>query len=401
VTIARHPAPAWIAALLVLPCAAPAAAQLTDAGSPVAAPGWSLTPAVGVSQLWDDNPTLAGISEVQTGDFVTAVRPSLALGFRAKRTSLLTGYNGSFDFYNRFPELNIEDHRATFDLTHRVTRRVQIFFQDQATASPTTDAVELAATALRRRETRMNLFRGGFDAALSARTTLGGQYETQWIDFASDETAVPEPLLQGGYSHGGSVDMRHRLTARWSVGADYELQRATVGRGAETFDVQSALGVTEFALSPAFTASVAYGRAWLSAGGAAGRRDGSAFDVGLAWNARRVSGSLAYRRSFLPSFGFGGTFQNEELSTTVAAQVARHARWTGGLALSDNEPLRPGDPTLRSVTARTSLGVVVKRYMRLELFGVRVFQNSGLAGGRIARTRAGVQATVSATMRAQ
>ena len=397
----RRPAAIAVAALLALAGASPAAAQLTEAGTPVRPPGWSLTPAVGVSQLWDDNPTLAADGDVRPGDFVTSVRPALALGFRGKRTTMRTDYNGTFDYYNRLRAQDTVDHRAGFDLTHRLTRHVHVFVRDQAMISPTTgDAADLAATTLRRQTTRMNAFRSGFDAMLGSRTTLSGLYATQWIDFAADETPVPAPLLQGGHSHGGTGEIRHRLTARWTVGADYGLQRATVGRGAETFDVQSALGVTEFALSPAFSATFGYGHAWLDAGDAVGRRDGAAFNVGLTWNARRAGGTLGYRRAFLPSFGFGGTFQNEELRATLAAQLARHVRWSGGVALSDNDPLRPGDPTLRSISAQSSLGVVVKRYMRLEAFGVHVFQNSGIAGGRVARTRAGVQATVSGTLRA-
>jgi hypothetical protein len=45
--------------------------------------------------------------------------------------------------------------------------------------------------------------------------------------------------------------------------------------------------------------------------------------------------------------------------------------------------------------------VVVKRFMRFEVFGLHVFQDSGLAGGRVHRTRAGVQATVAGTMRSR
>jgi hypothetical protein len=402
VIVARRRAPVWIAALLALPCASPAAAQLTEAGTAVRPPGWSLTPAIGVSQLWDDNPGLAS-EATRSGDFVTAVQPSLTLGFRGKRTTLHTDYNGSFEYYRRVRDQDRRDHRVTFDLSHRLTPHVHVYVRDQALHSPTTaDAVALGPTTLRRRTTRMNNFRSGFDAMLGARTTISGVYVTEWIDFpADDDTLVPAPLLQGGYSHGGTGEVRHRLTPRWTVGADYVLQRATVGRGAETFEVQSALGVTEFALSPALSATFGYGHSWLAAGDAFGPRGGAAFNMGLTWNARRLSGTVGYRRAFLPSFGFGGTFQNEEFSATLAAQVARHVRWKGGVALSDADPLRPIDATLRSISAHTSLGVLLKRYLRLEVFGVHVFQDSGLAGGRVDRTRAGVQATVSGVMRAR
>ncbi len=402
----RRQAPVPLAALLTLTIASSAAAQLNEAGSPIRPPGWSVTPAIGVSEMWDDNPALAAEGDVRTGDFVSSVRPSLALGFRGPRTTLLGNYGGSFDFYRDSSGLNTRDHRAGFDFTQQLTPHVQLFARDQAMLSPTTgDAAELGATVLRRQTTRMNAFRGGFEAALSRYTTFNATYATQWIDFERDAEPVGplEPglnLLLGGHSHGGVGELRHRLNQRFTIGADYQAQRAIVAGGAETFDVQSALGVTEIALAPSVSASLAYGHAWLSAGRNGFRDSGPAFNLGLDWQRRRTSGTLRYGRAFLPSFGFGGTFQNEELRATLRTSLSRWLEWSGGVAVSDNDPLEPGDPTLRSVSANTSLGWIVKRRLRLEVFATHVSQDSGLAGGHVVRTRAGVQATVSQMVRA-
>ena len=115
--------------------------------------------------------------------------------------------------------------------------------------SPTTaDALEVSATVLRRQTTRMNAFRGGFEALLGRQTTLNAAYASQWIEFANDDEPSPFPprneLLLGGPSHGGTGELRHRLDQRVSIGADYEIQRAIVADGTETFDVQSALAVS-------------------------------------------------------------------------------------------------------------------------------------------------------------
>jgi uncharacterized protein (PEP-CTERM system associated) len=402
----RCRAPVPFAALLVLTVATSAAAQLTEAGTPVRPPGWSVTPAIGVSEMWDDNPTLAVEGDARPSDLVTSVRPSLALGFRGPRTTLLGNYTGNFDFYRDLTGLNTRDHRAGFDLTQQLTPHVQLFARNQAMLSPTTaDAVEVSAAVLRRQTTRMNAFRGGIEAALARRTTLNLAYTTQWIDFERDEEPVVglQPglnLLQGGYSHGGKGELRHRVSQRVSIGADYDVQRAVVAGGTETIDVQSALGVTEFALAPSVSASLAYGHAWLAAGRNGFRDSGPAFNLGLDWQRRRTSGTLRYGRAFLPSFGFGGTFQNEELRATLRTDLTRWLQWTGGVAVSDNDPLEPGDPTLRSVSANTSLGWIVKRRLRLDGFVQHVSQDSGLAGGNVLRTRVGVQATVSQMVRA-
>jgi hypothetical protein len=399
--------------LLALTFAGPAAAQLTDSGTPTRPPGWSVTPAIGVSELWDDNPRLAVRGDVRPGDFVTSVRPSFMLGYRGRHTTLRSDYNGSFDFYRELREQNTRDHRAGLDFTHQLTPRVQLFARDQAMVSPTTgdltelgEAVQVGATPLRRQTTRMNAFRGGVDATLGRRTTLNAAYASQWIDFAEDADAAVTPLrpdanlLRGGHSHGAVGELRHRVSPRVAFGGDYTMQRAIVGGGAETFDVQSALGALEFGLSPSVRASVAYGHAWLTAGRDGFSDNGPAFNASLDWQGRRLSGTLGYGRSFLPSFGFGGTFQNEELRASLRATLSRYVTWTGGLAVSDNDPLEAGDPTLRAVSAQTAVGWLVKRRLRLEVFALHVSQDSGRAGGRVLRTRAGVQATVFDTMRA-
>jgi hypothetical protein len=402
----RRQAPVRLAALLTLTLAVPAAAQLTDAGTPVHPPGWSVTPAIGVSEAWDDNPTLAAEGDVRTGDYVTAVQPSLALDFRGRHTTAGADYAGVFDFYREQAGLNTRDHRAALDFTHQATRRLQLFANDQALLSPTTaDALEVSATVLRRQTTRMNAFRGGFEALLGRQTTLNAAYVSQWIEFANDDSEPVSPipprgeLLLGGHSHGANGELRHRLNRRLSIGADYDTQRAIVAGGSETFDVQSALAVSDFALGPSVSASFGYGHAWLAAGDGF-RDDGPAFNVQLAWTGRHSGASVRYGRTFLPSFGFGGTFQNEELRGEVRTSLTRSLQWSASAALSDNDPLEPGDPTLRSISARTALGWVIKRRLRFDAFVQHVSQDSGLAGGRVLRTRAGLQATVSQTVRA-
>ena len=398
-------APVPLAALLTLMAAVPAAAQLTDAGRPVRPPGWSMTPAMGVSEMWDDNPTLAAEGDVRPSDLVTAVQPSLSLDYRGRQTTLRSDYAGTFDFYRDLDSLNTVDHQAGLDFTHGVTKRFKLLARDQAMVSPTTaDALDVSATVLRRQTTRMNSFHGGFEALLGPQTTLGATYASEWIQFANDHDAAnPVPpeadLLDGGHSHGGIGQLRHRINPRFSIGADYDIQRAIIAGGTETFDVQSALAVSQITLGPQFSASLGYGHAWLAAGDGF-TDDGPAIDLGLNWSGRHSGATVGYGRTFLPSFGFGGTFQNEELRADVRTAMTRSLSWSGSVALSNNEPLQPGDPTLRSVSARTALAWTVKRRLRFDAFVVHVSQDSGLAGGHVLRTRAGVQATVTQMVRA-
>ena len=414
----RRPRAARLAALLMLGLVAPIAAQVSPrpaapgttgpttssaaAGASTAessSAGWTITPSIGVSSFWDDNPTLASEGDFRPGDTVTSVRPNLSSAFRGRRTTFALGYGGTFDFYRNLTEQNTQDHRGTIDFAHQATRRLSFFARDQAMLAPTTgDAAELGATVLRRQTTRMNTFRGGFDAALARHTTLTASYNTQWIDF---ETAADDPAtaaLQGGVAHGGSGSLRQQVNARVSYGADYDVQRALVGRDEALFDVQSVLGVAEIALNRHVEASLGYGHAWLFTGDGV-RRNGPSVRVGLSWQGKRAVGTLRYARSFLPSFGFGGTFQNEELRADLNVPVNRSIFWSGGLVATKSDPLLEGDPNLRGVSAQSALGVRIKRRFRIELYGAHVFQDSSAAGGRVHRTRAGVQASIATPVR--
>ncbi len=130
-----------------------------------------------------------------------------------------------------------------------------------------------------------------------ARTTFNASYASQWIDFERpDEEPGPLApglnLLRGGHSHGAIGELRHQFTRRFTLGGDYQAQRAIVAGGAETFDVQSALVVSEIALKPSVSASFGYGYAWLTAGRDSLRDSGPAVNAGLDWRGRHSSGGL-------------------------------------------------------------------------------------------------------------
>lgn len=421
-TTASRRVVAPLVALLVAPLGSPASAQSSrEAEAPTTPPGWAITPSLAVAELWDDNPTLADADELRTGDFITSVRPTLALGYRGRRTTLSGGYGGTFEFFRNLVDLNTNDHRASLELESRLTRRVTLFARDQAALSPTTaDVADLSATVLRRQTTKMNGFRGGVEATLARRTTLTTAYSTQWVAFEREDVdpapvpiVVPRPLppsagtpqddafLQGGQSHGMNAALRQRVSAHVTLGGDYEFQHSIVADGSERSDVQNALFVAEIKLSPTVALGAGAGYAWLLPGQNEPRRDGPALKAGLAWRARRATADLSYRRSFVPSFGFGGTFQNEELRAGVRLPLSQWIEWSGGAVASNSEPLRPGDPSLQTISFQSSLGWTIKRRLRFEGFGGYIFQDSGLAGGRVGRTRAGIQASVTDTMRAR
>ncbi len=189
------------------------------------------------------------------------------------------------------------------------------------------------------------------------------------------------------------------LTPRLSVGAEYNLRRANVGE-IQNFDTQNAMGTVDYHLGPRYSLSAAAGLSWLhtssesttvgvhppfaSVSTATGQR--------LAWN-------VGYRKSFLPAVGFGGTFQNQEFQAGFFATLARRLSLSGSVAVTENDSLRTSELGLRTTWARSSISYAATRYLRIEGFYSAAFQNSQRPGGRVNRSRSGVQVATSTRMR--
>lgn len=382
---------ACVCAVLTVLCAVPAAAQPTPALGAESPPGWLVTPSVAVAGLWDDNVTLAG-SELNTlEDFVTAVSPSLLLGYRGRYTTVEMDYSGRYDFYNQLSQFDTMDHRGSLDLIRQFGRRVNLFARDTFTVSPTTDTGDalIPLVALRRRTSRFNDFRGGLEIAAGRRTTLTTAYASQWAEFEEDETVAP--LLRGGYAHLADVTLMQRVASRFSLGGKYEFQHAVVSRGIEGFDIQRASAVAEVALSPNVDLTGEVGYAWLTVGRDGENRDAPTFEVGLKGQRRRTTWNVMYGRSYIPSFGFGGTVQNEEVRVSLHAPMGRRFEVDGTVAYRQNDSLDIAEADLEGVSAQGSFGYAPTRWLRLELFAIHSFQDSQLAGGQISRTQAGVR----------
>ena len=98
-----------------------------------------------------------------------------------------------------------------------------------------------------------------------------------------------------------------------------------------------------------------------------------------------------YGRSYIPSFGFGGTVQNEEVRVSLHAPMGRRFELDGTVAYRQNDSLDIAEADLEGVSAQGSFGYAPTRWLRLEVFAIHSFQDSQLAGGQISRTQAGVR----------
>ncbi|HET7220261.1 MAG TPA: hypothetical protein VFJ02_19535 [Vicinamibacterales bacterium] len=362
-------------------------------------PGWVFTPGISVAETFDSNVLLSGEGDDITSDFLTAVTPRGALTYRGRQTTFSLDYRGSYQLYQELSALNAFDQRAMLSAEHRLSPYVSLFVRNSLSKTPTTDELDIPGVVFRRQGVLMDDFSAGVDARFSKRSSLRAAYVFQWLRFdGMSEAQAADALRRGGYANGGRAEYSYRLNPRVSVGAEFEGRRANVDVTRD-FDVQNLLGTVDVQLSPRFSFSGAAGYSWLGTDTGPERRSAPAFRVNLSRSGQRLGWSVGYRKSFLPSFGFGGTFQNQEFEASFIAPLTRRLDLSGNLSIRDSDPLASELPGLRSLWVRSTVSYLATRWMRIEGFYAAALQDARRAGGQIDRSRLGVQVVTSTRMR--
>lgn len=374
----------------------PAAAQVRE---PLRA-GWTFTPSITFSGAWDDNVILS--NEGQPSDYITAVIPGGTIDFLGPRLRVSGGYQGSFVFYRELTELNSVDQYARANLQYRPSHRATLSASQTVASAQTTDGVELLGVPFRRIGNVTSVTRGGVDVRLTRRTTVTGGYAFRVVDF--DDEAGQFLNFPGGHEHHFSSALVHQLTTRLSIGGSYDLSRAVVadnplaGPGNPAADrpevvlVHRPAATVEYRLAERVRLNGSFGVSHLSEGLTHPARTGLAWRAGITSRHEYFEVAGHYLRSAVPSFGFGGTFQNEELVGNIRGPFAgNRGYWQTGLAWRDNDPLIVGPPSTRTIWFSSTAGYVVFPWLRLEGYYSRAQQDTQLAGGQISRNRIGFQ----------
>jgi hypothetical protein len=384
---------------LVVRASLPLAAQSPAGPSQPTAPGWVFTPGVAVAESWDNNVLLSTDGSGSEGDFFTAISPRAALGFRGRLSTFQLDYRGTYQLYQELTELNAFDQRLNVQYRQRLSPTVSFIARNSLSRSPTTDEADVPDVVFRRQGVVMDDLRAGVEARLSKRTTVGSDYTFQWLKFG--DTGVPSPieaLERGGHAHGAVAQVDHVLSPRVTVGGEYEIRHAIVDEVRE-FDIQNALATVDWRLDQRLTFSGGVGYSWLETNRAISTQSAPAFRVSLNRSGARLAWHVGYRRSFLPSFGFGGTFENQEFEAGVYGPITRRLDWSASTSWREADPLTTSELGLRTVWARSSLSYLATRWMRVEGFFVAARQDSRRPGGQVNRLRAGIQVAASTRTR--
>jgi hypothetical protein len=373
--------------------AAPAAAQ--PPASPAPAFGWTLTPAFAGQTTWDDNALIRNGNETPS-DLVNVVNPRLRVEFKGRRGDFTAAYDSAFQMYRELSTLNSYDQHASVGANRLLSPHVSLTGGYEMAVAPSTESLELIGIPFVRVGSRNQSLRGGVEAALSKRTLLSATYKFQVVHFKESQLlSVP---LAGGHSHGAAVTLRRALSARTSLTADYDVQRAHVGDVVETFNVHRAEGGVEHRPSDRMRLFGAVGLSRLLVGSAAART-GPSWRAGLTHAFQTGTVDVVYSRSFVPSYGFGGTQQNEELTARTSVPLSESLYTSALLSLRFNEPLTAGGPKLRRLSIRGSLGYRLAPWAGVEGFYDSTAQVIDIDGGRMDRRRVGVQIVTTKPMR--
>jgi hypothetical protein len=392
--------PRVLIALAVLVVPAAVAAQPTRARPATEevplAPGWVFTPSVGLGGGWDNNVLLASEGDSQLTDYGTPVDSGLSLDYRGRRLNLSGRYNGSFVMYRTYDDLNTVDQRARLAMEYRATARLKVFAEEYFIEAPSTDVLNVTGVPFYRTGSRTNEAGGGVEALVARHTTLVATYTLRSVSF--DEQ--PGQQLDEGHEHDWTVSLARARSTRLTLGAQYNLRREVFSDPPNRFNIQQGGATAQYALTPTLAVSGLLGVAVLGASQTHDGRVGPAIEAQLLYRARDTSASASYQRSFVPAFGFGGTFQNEQWVGSVHLPISTTRLYVeGSLAWFVNEPIEEGQASLQSLWMSGTGGYRASRWLTVEVYADRSSQDSQTPGGKVRRAVIGFRVVVAKPMR--
>jgi len=362
-------------------------AQQPQQQRPITA-GWVFTPSIGIGGAWDSNVLLVDTGGVPPRDYATPVDPSVSLDYHGRRTDFSSAYEGTFLMYQDLTQLNSSEQRLRSLVQHRATKHFSFFVEENYAKAPTTDALQVAGVPFYRVGSRTNTLGGGIQADLTRHTVLRSTYTYRDVDFAADP--LFGTTLQGGHSHEWTASVTQALSPRLGIGGEYEQQRAIVSDGVDTFNIYTAGATVGYQLTGTVSVSGMAGVSRLTGGATPVERTGPAVRAGIARHTPRLTLSAAYERSFIPSYGFGGTYQNEAYDGNAHIPFARGRGYVdGSIAWFNNQPVEITQPELQTWFLSGTLGYYMTRWLRLEGYLSRTQQDSHLPGGQLGRSQVG------------
>jgi hypothetical protein len=365
-------------------------------------PGWSFTPAFTLSGVYDSNVALAD-APADTGrtasDRLLVYQPAGHLEFLSPRTEFGIGYRGYLRRYADVQELNGFDQQGYLSLRHLASRRLTLFLNNSYVSAPTTDLVELNGVPFERTGTRTNNASAGFETRLTRTTSLSSQYELTWVDFDRPDEG-PGAFMTGGWVNAWRTELSRQFAPRIAAGAEYALRFADLDEGTRELRFQDAGGTVRVLVGPRTSLSGAAGISYLRDALFDETRTGPYYRLGITHEAQRATVGASFQRQFVPSFGFGGSSDSQELRGFIRMPIARNRMYVQASGVwRRTDPFVEAELELDTLLLRTTFGYSATRWLRLEAFHAYTRQDSQVTGGEVDRRRFGGQIVISQPVR--
>lgn len=386
------------AAVVVLAGPRPAAAQDSTELGTGRTPGLTFTPGISLGGVFDSNVALAAVSPTRNqaqSDRLLLAEPFAQIDFVSRRTEFSTGYQGYIRRYLEFGQLNGFDQHGHASLRRLVSKRVTLLLSDDYARVPTTDELELNGVPFSRTGARRNGLSGQVQARLTKFTDLSVRYENTWVRF--DRSAS---LLTGGDINGITTRLTRRLRPRLSVGGEYEVRLANLDEGTRQLTFHDAGATAEVTVGPRTSASLGAGYSFLDDRSRRETRTGPYLRAELTRDTEHAVIGAAFERRFVPSFGFGGSSQSQQLRGFIRMPLDRNRMYVQGSASwRRTNPFVVNELPLDTTLLRSTLGYAATRFLRVEAFYAFTRQDSRIAGGKVNRQRLGAQIVIAQPMR--
>jgi hypothetical protein len=387
--------------LALVTAAAPEAlaqqAYLPPTFTVTAPPGWSLTPALGASQTYDDNVTLTGPNGASVGDFVNVLNPSAELNYNGPRGQLAARYDGAFLLYRSSTTLNTYEQRASLAAKRKLSTRTAFFINGGASAAPTTELLQLTAVPYTRTGSRTEDVRAGIESAISKRLSIVADVHAEGVQF--DENPLLANLLLGGASVGAGFVLRERLSELTTLTGDYDGQRADIGQRHDIFIIQNATVGLERLLTKTTRIFGAIGVARLDASTVGAAKTGPSYRFGLSRDLRSSVVDVLLNRSYVPSWSFGGSTQNDEVTVRLRVPLSRRLYTQSLASWRRDEPLVDILLPLKSLWVQGSVGYTARSWVRIEGYYLGTWQTVSAPGALLSHNQIGFQVTAGKPVR--
>lgn len=385
-------------AVLIMGGAAAGFAQERTEFQPAQLPGWTFTPGIIGSTVFDDNVGLASSLPSRpnaTGASLFIIEPSGQLEFNGPRTKFESGYRGYLRRYFDLDELNGFDQRASASFRYRATRRLTIYSTETFMKVPSTDELELNGVPFARTGSRSNRLAAGVNSRLTKQWDWNVRYDMTWVDF--DHT---QALLRAGLFHGVETELARRLTDRASLGAEYSIRVADLDAGTRSLTFQNAGATFRYDTSLQTSIHVAGGLAHLTDRTLNDTRSGAYVRADVTHHLQRATVGAGFARDFVPTYGFGGSSESESFRAYVMMPVSRKRIYLQqSVAWRRSNPLITTSPALDSWWLHSTVGYSMSRWLRAEGFYTFSRQDSRIPGGLVNRNRLGAQIAIAQPMR--